>query len=140
MFFILYTSGSRDRFLVIRDSGSGRIYGKWPLEDAEEFDIEFVHSVHKSPVRETFRHENKMISPVSVRFSSFGAGMLSDLEEGQKMVQDGDVMVITGFSFSVPALNYIVGTASDHLLFINGESISLTELCGRNAQITIYVK
>ena len=129
-----------DRVLAIRDSVSGRIYGKWPLDKTGEFSIEFVHSVHQSPVRETFRTENRMISPVSVRFASFGAGMLSDLGEDQMMVRDGDFLVITGFTASFRELNYIVGTVSDHILFINDENISLRELCGRNAHISIYVR
>jgi hypothetical protein len=32
-----------------------------------------------------------------------------------------------------------VGTVSDHILYINGQAISLRELCGRNAHITIGV-
>ena len=140
VFYFFGCVGNRDRVLVIRDSASGRIYGKWPLNEAREFAIEFVHSVHQSPVRETFRAENRMISPVSVRFASFGAGMLSDLGEGQKMVQDGSFLVITGFSASFRELNYIVGTVSDHILFINDENISLRELCGRNAHISIGIK
>ena len=140
VFYIFNGFGSKSQVLVIRNSESGRLYGKWPLNETKEFAIEFTHSVHQSPVRETFRVENKRIYLVSVRFSSFGAGMQSDLEEGQTMVRDGDAMVITGFSVSFQALNYIVGTLWDHLLFVNDESISLKELCGRNAQITIKVK
>jgi len=126
--------------LEIRDSASGRLYGKWPLEVTDEFAIEFVHSVNQSPVRETFGIEGRMIHPLSVRFYSFGAGMLSDLAEGQKLSRDGDAMVITGFSTSFKELNYIVGTVSDHLLYINGETVSLRDLCGRNAHITIRVR
>ena len=140
VFYFFGCVGEKDRVLVIRDSGSGRIYGKWPLDKTGEFSIEFVHSVHQSPVRETFRAGNRMISPVSVRFDSFGAGMLSDLGEGQELVRDGDFLVITGFSASFRELNYIVGTVSDHILFINDENISLRELCGRNAHISIYVR
>ena len=128
------------RILEIRDAGSGRVYGRWPLGGSGEFAIEFIHSVHQSPVRETFRFEGGMIHPVSVRFASFGAGMQSDLGEGQTLTRDGDAMVLSGFKTSFKTLNYIVGTVSDHLLFVSGESISLRELCGRNAHISIRVK
>ena len=124
--------------LIVRDTGTGRIYGKWPLNEHEEFAIEFVHSVNQSPVREFFRIENGMIRSTSVRFFSFGAGMQSHLEDGQTLSRDGDVMVLSGLSASFKELNYIVGTVSDHLLIINDEIVSLLELCGRNAQITIY--
>ena len=128
------------RILEIRDAGSGRLYGKWPLEKDEEFAVEFIHSVHQSPVRETFKARGKKIQPASVRFSSFGAGMASDVEEGQTLTRDGDALVISGFNASFRELNYIVGTVSDHLLFINGETISLRKLCGKNAHITIRLR
>ena len=139
-FYFIRSNAAHYPSLVIRDADSGKVYGKWLLNAAGEFSIEFIHSVHQSPVRETFRAEKDMISPVSVRFASFGAGMQSDVEEGQTMIQDGEFMVISGFKTSYKKLNYIVGTVSDHVLYINGENISLRELCGRNAHISIVTK
>ena len=123
--------------LVIRNTNSGWLYGKWPLEEPKEFAIEFIHSVNQSPVREFFKIEGNMIRLVAVRFFSFGAGMLSDLEEGQTLSQDGDALIISGFKTSFKELNYIIGTVSDHLLIIKDEHLSLRELCGKNAHITI---
>ena len=120
--------------MEIRNANTGRIYGKWPLQETGEFAIEFIHSVHQSPVRETFVVEGGMIRPEVVRFSSFGAGMRSDIEEGQKLSRDGEYLLITGFGYSSRELNYITGT---HVLFINGEKIILSDLCGKNAHITI---
>jgi len=135
-----HSIGKSGTVLELRDSGSARIFGARPLDETGEFSIEFIHSVNMSPVRETFIIDGRMIRPLSVRFSSFGAGMQSDLEPGQKLGRDGDFMVITGFSSSFRELNYIVGTVSDHLLYINGETISLRELCGRNAHVTIRLR
>ena len=130
----------RPAYLEIRDSATGRVYGKWPLEKNGEFAVEFIHSVNQSPVRENFKTEGRTIRPDSVRFSSFGAGMQSDLEEGQTLTRDGDALVITGFSTVFRELRYIVGTVSDHLLYISGETVSLRDLCGRNAHINIRVR
>jgi len=120
--------------------GSGKVYGRWPLEENGEFAIEFIHSVNQSPVREIFRAESGRIRPIAARFSSFGAGMQSDLEGDLKMSRDGDAIVISGYKTSFKELNYIVGTVSDHLLFINNETISLRQLCGKNAHIKICLK
>ena len=141
-FYIVHLNAGtgKSRTLEILDSGSGKVYGRWPLEENEEFAIEFIHSVNQSPVREFFGIENKMIRPMAVRFSSFGAGMQSDLEEGMSISRDGDAMVITGFKSSYKELNYIVGTVSDHVLFVNGKTVSLRDLCGRNAHITIHIR
>jgi hypothetical protein len=136
---VFYTAHSRgkNQFLEIRDANSGKLYGKWRIQEADEFAIEFVHSVHQSPVRETFKIENKMIQPAAVRFSSFGAGMQSDLEEGQVLHREGDALIIEGFNVSLNELNYIVGTVSDHLLFIKDDTVSLQKLCGKNAHIIV---
>jgi hypothetical protein len=75
-----------------------------------------------------------------VRFNSFGAGMASDLEEGQVMSRDGDAMVISGLNRQFSELRYIVGTVSDHLLYVNDKTISLRDLCGKNAAVTFTVK
>ena len=123
--------------LAILDSASGKTLRRWSMDEGSEFAIEFIHSVNNSPVRETFRIENGMIRPVAVRFYSFGAGMPAEPEEGQQLSRDGDALVISGFKRSFSELNYIVGTVSDHLLLVNGLSISLRDLCGKNAHITI---
>ena len=128
------------RILEIKDAVSGNVYGRWALEETGEFAIEFIHSVNQSPVHESFGVEGGLIRPLAVRFSSFGAGMQSDLEEGMSFAHDGDTMILTGFNSSFRELSYIVGTVSDHLLLVNGETISLRELCGRNANITIQIK
>jgi len=128
--------------LEIRDSETGKVYGRWPLEENGEFSIEFIHSVNQSPVREFYSAENGMIRLNAVRFFSFGAGMKSDLDGGLTFSRDGDAMIISGYTriFKDNELNYIVGTVSDHLLYINNETVSLRDLCGRNAHINIHLR
>jgi len=133
----LLSCNAESTVLEIRDSETGKVYGRWSVDRGGEFAVEFIHSVNQTPVRETFKLEGRNIRPLSVRFYSFGAGMQSDLEEGQTLERDGDALIITGFSRTLSGLHYIVGTVSDHLLLVNGETVSLTELCGRNAHITL---
>ena len=128
------------RYLEVRDTDRGKLYHRWPVYDDGCFSIEFTHSVHQSPVRETFMVLGNEIKPKAVNFSSFGAGMQSHLEEGQKMQREGNSLVITGFEHSFKKLEYIVGTVSDHILYINGEVVSLKNICGKNAHITIRIK
>ena len=137
MYVFQHFRGAGGGVLEIRNTASGRLYGRWQLEEYGEFAIEFVHSVNQSPVRENFRVKDGRLLLESVRFYSFGAGMQSNLEEGQVLSRDGDAMIISGFGISWKELHMIVGTVSDHLLFINSDVISLSELAGRNAQITL---
>ncbi|GHV67725.1 hypothetical protein AGMMS49928_05410 [Spirochaetia bacterium] len=131
---------SPPQLLVLGDAVSGKVYGSWPLADGGEFAIEFIHSVNQSPVRETFKRDGKIFRPVETRFSSFGAGMQTEPGEGEVMSRDGDFLIITGFTRSFDELNYIVGTVSDHVLYINGGELSLRDLCGKNAHVNIHIK
>jgi len=140
IYFFHVRNEQNNQVLEIRGSGSGRIYGRWFLEEGSGFAIEFIHSVNQSPVREFFTVEENMIRLQKVRFYTLGAGISDDLEEGQELIREGDALVITGFNRYFSELNFIIGTVSDHLLFINDEVYSLQELCGKNAQITISLR
>jgi hypothetical protein len=100
--------------------------------------------VHQSPVSECFQVEGNRIRPLATRFFAFGAGMQAELKEGQQMSREGDALVITGFTQTFQELNYIVGTVSDHILYIHrekeqSERISLRDRCGKNAHIVIRI-
>ncbi|GAB6393416.1 MAG: DUF1850 domain-containing protein [Treponematales bacterium] len=139
------TACAAQKTLVISDGENGKVFGRWALGEGGRFAVEFTHSVNNSPVRETFEARDGEIAAVSVRFSGFGAGMQSAVEGRETLARDGDALVIAGFDKRFRELRYIVGTVSDHLLFVgNGgaaadstSGISLRELCGRNAHIVI---
>lgn len=126
--------------LSITDAESHKRYIQRAVTDKDVFAIEFIHSVNNSPVRETFMIAGTEIRPIESRFSSVGAGMQTELEAPQRLTRDGEFFVITGFSASYKELHYIVGTVSDHILYIHNQAISLRDLCGKNAHITIRVK
>ena len=74
---------------------------------------------------------------VKTVYYGFGAGVQTELEEGQKLEYGDDgSMIITGFDRKMDDLIYFVGTVSDHMLTLQGgEEISLRDLCGRNAMV-----
>ena len=126
------------RILELKDTVSGKIYNRWTLEEGSEFSMEFIHSVNMSPVRETFFVEADMIRLKSLRFYSYGAGIPSHLEESWALSRDGDAMLITGFNSLFKEINFMAGTVSEYLLFINGETLIL----GRdgNTRLTLSLK
>ncbi|GHU17548.1 hypothetical protein FACS1894163_08590 [Spirochaetia bacterium] len=126
--------------LVIVETESGRIFWQRKIYRGDEFAVEFIHSVNQTPVRDTFRIEGRNIAPVSTLFYNFGAGMQTDLSEGQQLTRRGDALVISGFTQTFKELNFIVGTVSDHIFFFGEEKISLRDLCGRNAHLTFRVE
>lgn len=124
-------------FLTVRDAGSGKRYARYLMRVGDEFGVGFIHSVNKSPVTDFYELRRDGIYVVRTVYYGFGAGVQTQLEDGQKLEygEDGS-MIITGFDRKMPDLTYIVGTVSDHTLTLNGgRQISLRDLCGRNAHV-----
>ena len=127
--------------LVLKDSDTGKVFARLPVVDQGRFSIEFVHSVNQTPVTDVFMISNNEILPVETIFYGFGAGMQTEMDEGQHLIYNADgSMSITGFSQSLSQLNYIVGTVSDHILTINEKKMSLRDLCGKSAAIVITIE
>ena len=131
----------KEKELLIRDQDTGEIYGSFDVEEGDVFSITFIHSVNKSPVTDRLIIRGKHLEAYETIYSSFGAGVQTELRDGEELSYDKDGnMVISGFQQSYDSLNLIVGTVSDHILTIHGKEISLRELCGRNASVAIVVK
>ena len=122
--------------LVLCYSDTDKVIETFDVTEGTEFSVEFIHSVNKSPVKDVFViRDGKIIADRTV-YSAFGAGVQTEVEDGQTLSYDEDGnMVVSGFDIEFPRVKCIVGTVSDHILEIAGESISLTALCGKNAHV-----
>ena len=128
--------------LTIEDARTGEQYGSWKLHVGDTFSVGFIHSVNKSPVTDHYELRSDGIYVVKTVYYGFGAGVQTELEDGQKLEygEDGS-MIITGFDRRMDDLIYFVGTVSDHTLVINEkESVSLRDLCGRNSMVRFVWK
>lgn len=122
--------------LILKDGDTGKTLAVYRIEEGNEFSITFVHSVNKSPVTDIYEIRNGKIYVVRTIYYSFGAGVQTEIEDGQTLEygEDGS-MIVSGFERPMDNLSYIVGTVSDHILEINEDSVSLRELCGRNTTV-----
>ena len=122
--------------LILGNSETGKIIKSFEVSEGDEFSVEFIHSVNQSPVKDVFVIRNKKIYADRTVYSAFGAGVQTEIDDGQILTFDEEGnMVVSGFNIEFPQVKYIVGTVSDHILEISDESISLRELCGKNAHI-----
>lgn len=127
--------------LVLFNGKTGEVYRKWDVYPGLQFSVEFIHSVNKSPVTDVFEIRDKTIFVDKTIYSAFGAGVQTEVEQGQTLSYDADGnMVVSGFDIEFPQVKYIVGTVSDHVLCIEEESISLRELCGRNTHVVFELR
>lgn len=123
-------------YLVLYNADTGERYIAEKAEEGMMFSVEFIHSVNKTPVKDTFIIESGEIRAYSTTYRSFGAGVQTALEGSQKMTYDEQGnMIITGFDITYDPLRYCVGTVSDHILTLGGEEISLRNMCGRSERV-----
>ena len=122
--------------LVLSNGDTGEVYAEYKVKEGDYFSVSFIHSVNKSEVKESYEIKKDGIYLQDCLYSAFGAGVATEIEDGQKLsYTDDGKMLISGFDRKIEHLSYIVGTVSDHVLEINGEEISLRELCGRNSVV-----
>ena len=122
--------------LVLCYSDTDKVIKSFDVTEGTEFSVEFIHSVNKSPVKDVFViRDGKIIADRTI-YSAFGAGVQTEVEDGQTLSYDkSGNMIVSGFDMEFPRVKCIVGTVYDHVLEIGGESISLTKLCGKNAHV-----
>lgn len=136
-----WNSCGKETSLVLYDTETGKVCRTFSVSEGTEFSVEFIHSVNKSPVKDVFVIRNGEIVADRTVYSAFGAGVQTEIEDGQTLEYDSEGnMVVSGFNIVFPEVKYIVGTVYDHVLCIEGESISLTELCGRNSHVAFKLK
>ncbi|MBQ5583844.1 MAG: DUF1850 domain-containing protein [Ruminiclostridium sp.] len=122
--------------LVLSDSQSGQVYATYPVENGDTYAVEFVHSVNKSPVRDVFEIRDGEIWNTQCIYYGFGAGVEEELAEGEVLTfgENGE-MIISNIEKKMDNLVIVVGTISDHTLYIGEETISLRDLCGRSSKV-----
>lgn len=138
---LIFIGGNDDKeMLVLTDGNTGEEYVSFETYEGMEFGVSFIHSVNKSEVYEVYEIIDGEIVLMSCLYSAFGAGVATEIEEGQTLeyTEDGK-MIISNINRVIPSLSYIVGTVSDHVLRIEGEEISLRDLCGRNSVVRFSI-
>ena len=125
----LFICSSKEQYLLLTNELSGQVLFCVTADQGSEFAVSFNHSVNKSPVIEYYRIENGLIYLKSLRYYTFGAGMPTELLQGQTMRHEEDgAMVIEGFDRPIPHLVYNIGRISNHTLHWQGREIPLNTL------------
>ncbi len=122
--------------LVLSDPATGEVYASYPMEEGEEFSVEFIHSVNKSPVRDYYECRSDGIWNTRCIYYGFGAGVEEILLEGETLTYgDNGEMIVSGIDNHPDPMILVVGTISDHTLRVGEETVSLRDLCGRSSKV-----
>ena len=127
--------------LVLTNGKTGEKIAEFPVKEKDQFSITFIHSVNKSPLTDVYEIRNQEIFVVETIYYGFGAGVQTEIEDGQTLTfADDGAMVVSGIDKKIPDLSYFVGTVSDHILKLDNREISLRELCGQNCMVKFSCK
>ena len=122
--------------LVLSNADSGQVYATYPVENGDTFAVEFIHSVNKSPVRDVYEIREGEIWNTQCIYYGFGAGVEEELGEGETLSygENGE-MIISNIEKKIDNMVIVVGTISDHTLYLGDETISLRDPCGRSSKV-----
>ena len=130
-------------YLTLRNRDTGEVYARYRMSEGDRFSVTFIHSINLYPLTDTYEICDKTIYVEETTYCSFGAGVQTELNPGETLDKvyidrpdyKGWGMVIGNIHQDRTNVGYIVGTVYDHVLSVNGEEVSLRDLCGRNAPV-----
>lgn len=108
-------------YLTLRGGENGETCVRYRLDEGDWFCVGFIHSVHKNPLIDCYQIQEHKIYVEQTYYYSFGAGVQSQLNEGESMTlgEDGSIVVSNIHKdFETIPLQYIVGSRSDHTLIL----------------------
>lgn len=110
------------------------------LDDGEDFGIQYMHSVNKSPVIDTVERAGDTLIIRSSLYQTYGAGIpiLSD-EVGSTYTETDEGFLLTGIDTVMDEINLITGTYSDHHLLYREQELILKEYFGEQTLISIKI-
>lgn len=127
---------SPGHYLTVTDCDTGERYARYPMGEGDRFSIEFKHSVNLSPVIDIYEIRDGDIYVEETVYYHFGAGVQTQLNEGETLTYGDDGSMIVGNIHQLRNnVRYIVGTLYDHVLTVGDEPINLSRLCGKNTKV-----
>jgi hypothetical protein len=113
--------------LELRQSNDDKRLLALPIQVGETFMIRYTHSIHLTPVLESYYiDKNLNIVVDSVTYDSYGIGMPSDIEPGQTFTQVDGKFVIGNINRRLPFFEQRVGQViANHVLIAGGREIPL---------------
>lgn len=128
-------------YLVIRDTDTNRLIWSGQIQEHGTFSIRWTHSIHRTPVEETYLIRNGHILLSEITFQDYGIGMESELAPGEKLItQDGQFRIVN-MNRVFPALHLFIGQVrANHTLLYAGAEIPLSRIDRPGAAITIQVE
>lgn len=116
--------------LVILQDKSEEIIAYTQLEQGQQYQIEYIHSIHLSKVVETYESTaDRNIRQVEISFEDFAVGMPSSAEEGEQFVNENGRYKIKNMNRLFPEIVLLTGkVVANHTLIIRNKRTPLATI------------
>ncbi|GAB6932026.1 DUF1850 domain-containing protein [Calditerricola satsumensis] len=126
--------------LIIADGKTGTALLAIPVSRGEHIALHYTHSIHRTPVIETYSIGDDVLVLEAVRFQSYGIGMPSDVEPGQTFTVKNGWFHLDHLNRPLPHLDLRIGYVANHTLHIGPHRISLAHVATPGSWVRLNVK
>jgi hypothetical protein len=128
--------------LTVTESRTGRVVLSEPVSAGDVLKIRYIHSIHRTPVEERYHIDRRgRIVLDSVRYESYGVGMLSELEPGETFHWEDGAMVVANLNRVIGSIPLRIGQViADHHLLLHGMDVPLAKISHPGAFVVIAVR
>ncbi|MDO5028343.1 MAG: DUF1850 domain-containing protein [Bacillota bacterium] len=126
---------------TIANGATGDLVLTGSLKDFQEFNVDFTHSVNKTPVKEFYKIKGQGFNLYKAEFSSYGAGMSdgADFLQGQIYYgENNEIYLSLDKDFDI--ITYYVGTVADHRLTYKDKTLHLNQLLKAQSPAQLAIK
>lgn len=128
--------------LTVTDPLSGKLVFATPVQPGDTFSIQFIHSVHRTPVEEFYQiSDQNQMTLFKVVYESYGIGNPSSLSPGEKFDMNNGKLVIDNMNRGMDSISLRIGQIrADHQLFIQNERFRFADMNEPGSKVLIEVK
>ncbi|NLG78690.1 MAG: DUF1850 domain-containing protein [Firmicutes bacterium] len=124
--------------LEVREWRTGRLLYFARMPAGSRFEVQFIHSVERTPVREILAAgPDLVIYLVETVYESFGAGLPTTADEGARLVLEDGKIRITGLHRRIGELVLSVSPVPGHALVVSGETVTLADLARPGTALSV---
>ena len=128
--------------LVILQDKSKKILAYTQFEEGQQYQMEYIHSIHLSKVVETYESTlDQNIRQIEISFEDFAIGMPSSAEEGEQFVSENGKYKIKNMNRIFPEIVLLTGqVVADHTLIIHNKKIPLDTIIEPGSVVTFKIQ
>jgi hypothetical protein len=129
------------RVVAFEFENSGELLAFFPVENESTFEIQYIHSIHLSPVYESYYIKEKKIVQYQLTYEDYGIGMPENAEGNERFLEIDGKYVISGMNREFSQLDIRVAKVTEsQQIIINGKAIAFTAFTKPGTWIRVKVR